>query len=107
MADTPRAGETSPVLGLAPVPGRVDVLVCAELLEAARMIERGMCTPARTLVIASSHRVYTTREKMSGDDGRYDSERIDEALRTLARRAVVFGSTWRRCVRGTARRSAP
>lgn len=90
MAGRPLQGEAPPVLGLAPVPGRVDVLVCAELLEAARMIERGMSTPARTLVIASTHRVYTTSEKMSGGDGRFDGERIVEATRALARRTVLF-----------------
>jgi len=71
------------------VPGRVDVLVCAELLEAARMLERGMCTPARTTVIASTHRAYTTAEKMSGADGRVDAGRVAGAIRALARRAVL------------------
>ncbi len=77
-------------LGLSPVPGRVDVLLCAELLEAARMLERGMCTPSRTTVIASTHRVYTTREKMSASDGRFDAQRIVGAIAALARRSVLF-----------------
>lgn len=83
-------GVAPPVLGLTPMPGRVDVLVCAELLEAARMLERGMCTPSRTTVVASTHRVYTTREKMGGGDGRYDEARIIEAVHALSRRAVLF-----------------
>ena len=78
------------VLGLSPVAGRVDVLVCAELLEAARMLERGFCTPARTTLVASTHRVYTTREKMSAGDGRYDTEHIVRALRELSARAVLL-----------------
>jgi indolepyruvate ferredoxin oxidoreductase beta subunit len=86
----PPMGDPAPVLGLAPIPGRVDVLVCAELLEAARMLERGMSTPSRTTVIASTHRVYTTREKTSGADARFDSARIVEAVGALARRAVLF-----------------
>ena len=77
-------------LGLSPVPGRVDVLLCAELLEAARMLERGMCTPSRTTVIASTHRVYTTREKMSASDGRFDAQRVVGAIAALARRSVLF-----------------
>ena len=80
----------APALGLAPVPGRVDVLVCSELLEAARALERGMCTPARTVVVASTHRVYTTSEKMSGSDGRFESDRIVAAIHALARRAVLL-----------------
>ncbi|MEP7329227.1 MAG: indolepyruvate oxidoreductase subunit beta family protein [Betaproteobacteria bacterium] len=84
------ASAQTPVFALAPVPGRVDVLVCAELLEAARMLERGMCTPARTTVIASSHRSYTTREKMSGGDGRFDAARVVAAIHALARRDILF-----------------
>jgi indolepyruvate ferredoxin oxidoreductase, beta subunit len=86
----PEEGEAAPVLALSAVPGCVDVLVCAELLEAARMLERGMSTPSRTTLIASTHRVYTTLEKMDGGDGRFDSGRIVEAVRTLARRSVLF-----------------
>lgn len=90
LAAMPEAGEAPPVLALSAVPGCVDVLVCAELLEAARMLERGMSTPSRTTVIASTHRVYTTREKMDGGDGRFDGGRIGEAVRALARRSVLF-----------------
>lgn len=82
--------DAAPVFALMPMPGRVDVLVCAELLEAARMLERGMCTPTRTTVIASTHRVYTTVEKMSAGDGRFDGERIINAVQALARHAVLF-----------------
>ena len=78
------------MLALTAVPGCVDVLVCAEMLEAARMLERGMSTPSRTTVIASTHRVYTTHEKMNCGDGRFDSERIGQAVRALARQAVLF-----------------
>ncbi len=90
IAAVAEPGAVPSVLGLAPLPGRVDVLVCAEMLEAARMLERGMCTPSRTTVVASTHRVYTTREKMSGGDGRFDDARIADALRTLSRRTVMF-----------------
>jgi indolepyruvate ferredoxin oxidoreductase beta subunit len=90
IAAAPALGGVPPVLGLAPLPGRVDVLVCAELLEAARMLERGMSTPSRTTVVASTHRVYTTREKMSGADGRFASERIVDAVRALSRHATLF-----------------
>jgi len=90
LAAMPEQGAASPVLALSAVPGCVDVLVCAELLEAARMLERGMSTPSRTSVIASTHRVYTTHEKMNSGDGRFDSDRIGQALRALSRQAVLF-----------------
>jgi indolepyruvate ferredoxin oxidoreductase beta subunit len=91
-----------PVLGLAPMPGRVDVLVCAELLEAARMLERGMSAPSRTTIVASTHRVYTTRETMNAADARFDSARIVDALRALSRRAVHFDMDAIRARHGTA-----
>ncbi len=92
----------NPALALAPLPGRVNVLICAELLEAARMLERGMCTPTRTTLIASTHRAYTTREKMSGSDGRFDDGRVTEALKKLSRRAVLFDMEALRQRHGTA-----
>ncbi len=90
IAATPLAGVAPPVLGLVPVPGRVDVLVCSELIEAARMLERGMCTPGRTTLVASTHRVYTTREKITGGDGRFDAGRVLAAAQALSRHAVLF-----------------
>ena len=47
-----------PVLSLMPVPGDVDVVVGAELMEAGRAIQRGLVTPDRTTLIASSHRSF-------------------------------------------------
>lgn len=90
LAPAPQRDAPAAVLALTPLPGAIDVLVCAELLEAARMLERGMVTPTRTTVVASTHRVYTTREKMTAGDGRFDSGRILDALRELARRSLVF-----------------
>src|SRR5215218_11181137 len=48
----------APVLALMPVPGDVDVVICSELMEAARAIQRGFVTPDRTTLVASTHRVY-------------------------------------------------
>jgi indolepyruvate ferredoxin oxidoreductase, beta subunit len=83
-------GSPQPVFSLNPLPGQVDVLVASEAVEAARMIERGFSTPDRTLLIASTHRVYTTAEKMHMADGRYDTGRTGEAAVALSRRAVLL-----------------
>jgi indolepyruvate ferredoxin oxidoreductase beta subunit len=72
------------------VPAQVDVVVASELLEAARMMERGFVTPQKTCLIASTSRVYTTLEKMQMGDGRFDSQRIMDLAQTLAQRAVLF-----------------
>ncbi|MGA7983569.1 MAG: 2-oxoacid:acceptor oxidoreductase family protein, partial [Burkholderiales bacterium] len=83
-------GERRPVMTLAPAPGYVDVMLASELLEAARALQNGFVTPDRTTLIASTHRIYTTVEKMAMGDGRLDSERIVKAAQTLARRAQLF-----------------
>ena len=90
------------VLGLAPVPGRVDVLVCAELLEAARMLERGMSTPSRTTIVASTHRVLTTREKMGGEQACFDGAAIIDAAVALSRHAVLLDLEALRATHGSA-----
>ena len=90
MLRTPlAAGEGAPVFALTPLPGCVDVVVASELLEAARMVERGFVT-GRTTLIASTHRVYTTIEKMHMADGRQDPQRLQAAAHALAARAVLF-----------------
>ena len=85
----PMVDGISPVFGLTPVAGRVDVVVASELLEAARMVERGFVTN-RTTLLASTHRVYTTLEKMHMADGRQDPQRLADAARALARQTVLF-----------------
>ncbi|MGH8669935.1 MAG: 2-oxoacid:acceptor oxidoreductase family protein, partial [Burkholderiales bacterium] len=79
-----------PVLSLTPSPGNVDVMVASELIEAGRAMQNGYVSPQRTALIASTHRIYATVEKMQMADGRFDSERVVAAAGQLARRAVLF-----------------
>jgi len=79
-----------PVLSLTPSPGNVDVMVASELVEAGRAMQNGFVSPERTTLIASTHRIYATVEKMQMADGRFDSDRIAAAAKALARRAVLF-----------------
>jgi len=72
-------GGKQPVLGLNPLPGRLDALVSSELLETARQISNGLTSTAHTCVITSSARILTMIEKMSMGDGRKDADN----LRTL------------------------
>ncbi len=62
-----------PVLALMPVPGEVDVVIASELMEAGRAVQRGLVTPERTTLIASTHRVYSMTEKTAMGDGRVDA----------------------------------
>jgi indolepyruvate ferredoxin oxidoreductase beta subunit len=58
-------GNGRPVLSLLPVPGNVDVVIAAEMMEAGRAIQRGLVSPDRTVLIASSHRALSVPEKAS------------------------------------------
>ncbi|HVP08080.1 MAG TPA: DUF6537 domain-containing protein, partial [Burkholderiales bacterium] len=83
-------GGRSPVLSLTPSPGNVDVMVASELVEAGRAMQNGYVSPERTVLVASTHRIYATIEKMQMGDGRFDSERVIAAGRQLAKQAVLF-----------------
>ena len=78
-----------PVMTLAPAPADIDVMLASELLEAGRALLNGYVTPARTTLIASTHRIYTVEEKIALGDGRFDSARILAAAEALAKRAIL------------------
>src|SRR5208282_3880247 len=48
----------APVLSLMPSPGDVDIVLAAELMEAGRSMLRGLVTPDKTTLIASTHRAF-------------------------------------------------
>jgi indolepyruvate ferredoxin oxidoreductase beta subunit len=89
-ARTDALGGRAPVLSLTPSPGNVDMMVASELVEAGRAMQNGYVSPERTTLIASTHRIYATIEKMQMGDGRFDSARVLEAGRQLAKRALLF-----------------
>jgi NAD-dependent dihydropyrimidine dehydrogenase PreA subunit len=82
-------------------PGNVDIMVASELVEAGRAMANGYVSPERTTLIASTHRIYATVEKMQMADGRYDGERVVEAARQLAQRSLLFD------MRSSRRKTAP
>lgn len=82
-------GDPPPVLGLNAAPGRVDVFVGTELLEAARRAEAGFVTSDRTFALVARRRAYTVAEKSEGADGRLDPARLEAAVRATARQARV------------------
>ena len=83
-------GGRRPVLALSPGVGDVDLVVASELLEAGRAISSGFVTTDRTLLLASTSRVYLTVEKMQMADGRYDSERLMKAAGQNAKEHLLF-----------------
>lgn len=89
-AKTEQLNGKQPVFSLTPSPGNVDVMVASELVEAGRSMQNGFVSPERTTLISSTHRIYATVEKMQMADGRFDSERVIEAGRQLAKQAILF-----------------
>jgi indolepyruvate ferredoxin oxidoreductase beta subunit len=87
--DHPAAAGREPVLALMPTAGEVDLAVASELMEAARAVQRGLVTPDRTVLVASTHRVYAMTEKMAMGDGRVDAQRLLQACRAAARAGVL------------------
>src|SRR5689334_14018591 len=81
-----RAAGKDPVLALMPVPGEVDVVIASELMEMGRAIQRGLVTPDRTTLIASTHRVYSMTEKIALGDGRVDSDALLAGAKVSAKR---------------------
>ncbi|MGA9510651.1 MAG: indolepyruvate oxidoreductase subunit beta family protein [Candidatus Sulfotelmatobacter sp.] len=77
-----------PVLALMPVPGEVDVVIASELMEAGRAVQRGLVTPDRTTLIASTHRVYSMTEKTVIADGQVDSSKLLDACFGSAKKFV-------------------
>src|SRR5258708_26636315 len=88
----PDAGKPDcyPVLSLMPAPGRVDIVMGAELMEAGRAILRGLVSPDRTLLIGSSHRSLAVVEKTAPGDGTADASQVYEAANVAANRFIAF-----------------
>jgi indolepyruvate ferredoxin oxidoreductase beta subunit len=84
LINTPNA-----ILALMPVPGDVDIVIAAELMEAGRAIQRGLVTPNRTTLIASTHRALSMAEKIQPGDGTAPSAPILAAARAAAARLLL------------------
>lgn len=84
-----KAGK-APVLALMPSQGDVDLVVGAELMEAVRAVKRGLVTPNRTTLIASTHRVYAIFEKEQMGDGILENTKAIEIAEKAAQKFVYF-----------------
>ncbi|RIV82592.1 indolepyruvate oxidoreductase subunit beta family protein [Aurantiacibacter xanthus] len=85
----PREGKR-PILAQMPTPGDVDVVLASEFVEAGRSILRGIVTPERTTLIASSHRTFAISEKSAPGEGIADAGAIDEAVGVTAHHSIIF-----------------
>ena len=80
----------APVLALMPLPGDVDAVLASELMECGRAVQRGLVTPDRTTLVASTHRVYSIAEKSALGDGRVESSALLAHAEAASKRFVRF-----------------
>jgi indolepyruvate ferredoxin oxidoreductase, beta subunit len=86
----PLRDHRQPILSLMPTQGDVDVVIAAELMEAGRSMIRGLVTPDRTTLIASTHRSYAILERTSPGDGISDPVPVVAAAGLAAKRLIAF-----------------
>lgn len=79
-----------PILAQMPTPGDVDVVMASEYMEAGRSILRGIVTPDRTTLIASTHRSFAIGEKIAPGEGIADSPSVTDAIGVTARQQILF-----------------
>ena len=90
MSPAPSTPARRPVLALMAVPGDVDLVVAAELMEAGRAVVRGLVTPGRTTAVVSTHRIYGITEKSAMGDGIADANAVVAALESRSKRLISF-----------------
>lgn len=80
----------APIFSLMPTPGDVDVVMAAELMEAGRSVLRGLVTPDKTTLIASTHRSFAVAEKQAPGDGIGNPEVVVDATDFASKRTIAF-----------------
>lgn len=88
-AEAAEAGRV-PVMSMFPTPGDVDLVICSEIVEAGRLIQRGFVTPERTTLITSTHRTYGITEKEALGNGVIDKDAIIAVARERASSFIGF-----------------
>lgn len=86
----PARDGVSPIFSLMPTPGDVDVVLASELMEAGRSVLRGLVTPDKTVLIASTHRSFAVGEKEKPGDGIGDPTIVVGATDFAAKRTIAF-----------------
>lgn len=84
-----KAADDGAAFALYPTPGEIDIMAASELIEAGRAMQNGFVSPDRTLLLASTHRVFSMNEKIAMSDGRFDADRVVAAAKELARRPIL------------------
>jgi indolepyruvate ferredoxin oxidoreductase beta subunit len=86
----PKEAGREPVLSLMPATGGVDIVIAAEWMEAGRAMLRGLLSPERTTLIASTHRALAVAEKEPPAASIGRSAAVTDAARLAAKRSIAF-----------------
>ena len=73
-----------------PIAGMVDLVVSSELLETARVMERGFVHPDRTTLVSSNSRKLTNTEKSDLYDGMFASNKIIETGTKMSKNSIFL-----------------
>lgn len=85
----PRSGSLNKQIIFAqfPVPGEVDVIISQEFLELGRALQLGYGSD-KTTIVTSTHRVYSTLEKMPVGSGIYSDENLRKIAASFSSRFI-------------------
>ncbi|HSE83652.1 MAG TPA: indolepyruvate oxidoreductase subunit beta family protein [Thermodesulfobacteriota bacterium] len=74
-----------------PIPGDVDVILSQEFLELGRVLEQGYGSE-KTTIVSSTHRIYSTPEKLPVSSGIYSEENIKRLAINFSSQFIGFNS---------------
>jgi indolepyruvate ferredoxin oxidoreductase beta subunit len=74
-----------------PVPGEVDIILAQEFLELGRVLEQGYGSD-KTVIVSSTHRVYSTSEKMPLGSGIYSNENLRKLATNFSSLFIGFNA---------------
>ncbi|MEQ9619524.1 MAG: indolepyruvate oxidoreductase subunit beta family protein [Deltaproteobacteria bacterium] len=81
------SGEEQIIFAQFPVPGEVDIIVSQEFLELGRALELGYGSD-KTTIVTSTHRIYSTLEKMPIGSGIYSDENLRKIATAFSSRLI-------------------
>lgn len=70
-----------------PLPGDIDIILAQEFLELGRVLELGYGSD-KTTIVSSTHRIYSTLEKMPISNGIYPDEKLHRLANSFSARFV-------------------
>lgn len=74
-----------------PVPGDINIIVAQEFLELGRVLEQGYGSN-KTTIVSSTHRVYSTLEKLPISGGIYSDEKLSAIARQFSSKFIGINS---------------